>query len=57
MRLQATAGPYSSDHPLEWRSEELLSDDEGTMTRWHIHWISCGAADIDRIQAGLKPWR
>jgi len=44
-----------------WRAwvspDELLSDDEGTMNRWHIYWISCGAADVDRIHAGLKPWR
>lgn len=27
------------------------------MSRWHIYWISCGPADIDRIRAELKPWR
>ena len=37
--------------------QELLSDDRGTTSRWHIYWISCGAADIDRIKAELKAWR
>jgi hypothetical protein len=27
------------------------------MARWHIYWITCSAADIDRIQAALRPWR
>lgn len=44
-----------------WRAwispNEVLSDDQGTMNRWHIYWISCGRADIDRIQAELKSWR
>jgi len=44
-----------------WRAwispNEVLSDDQGTMNRWHIYWISCGPPDIDRIQAELKSWR
>jgi cupin fold WbuC family metalloprotein len=44
-----------------WRAwispRELACDDLGTSTRWHIYWISCSAADIDRIQAELEPWR
>ena len=44
-----------------WRAwispTELLSDDQGAMTHWHIYWISCEPADIDRIQVALKPWR
>jgi len=36
---------------------DALSDDQGTMTRWHIYWVSCRSADICRIQAQLKPWR
>jgi len=44
-----------------WRAwvsaEELLSDDQGTMSRWHIYWISCDATHVDRIQSALKPWR
>ena len=27
------------------------------MSVWHIYWIACGASDIGRIQAALKPWR
>ena len=44
-----------------WRAwispHEVLSDDQGTMSLWHIYWVSCGRADIERIQATLKPWR
>lgn len=37
--------------------DEVLSDEHGTMSRWHIYWISCGTVDVDRIQRELKPWR
>jgi hypothetical protein len=44
-----------------WRAwvspDEVLSDDQGTMSRWHIYWIRCDAADVDRIQSEIKPWR
>jgi len=44
-----------------WRAwispHEVLSDDQGTMSLWHIYWVSCRTADIERIQATLKPWR
>jgi len=36
---------------------EVLSDDAGSMRLWHIYWISCDEAAIDRIQRELKPWR
>ena len=36
---------------------QVLSDDHGSMSLWHIYWISSDAADIDRIQRELKPWR
>ena len=37
--------------------DEMLSDDAGTMCRWHICWVGCAAEDIERIQRQLKPWR
>jgi hypothetical protein len=37
--------------------DEVLSDDAGSMSLWHIYWISCDTAEIDRIQRELKPWR
>ena len=44
-----------------WRAwispQEMLSDDQGTMARWHIYWIACDAEDVDSIRAELKPWR
>jgi hypothetical protein len=44
-----------------WRAwispQEMLSDDQGTMARWHIYWIACEAEDVDRMRAELKPWR
>jgi hypothetical protein len=37
-----------------WRAwispHELVSDDQGTMARWHIYWIACDAEDADRIR-------
>jgi hypothetical protein len=36
---------------------EVLSDDQGTMSLWHVYWISCDATDIECIQRELKPWR
>jgi hypothetical protein len=44
-----------------WRAwisrDAALSDDRGTMTQWHIYWVTCSATEIDRIQRELKPWR
>jgi hypothetical protein len=37
--------------------QEVLTDDEGSMSLWHVYWISCDEAEIDRIQRELKPWR
>ena len=36
---------------------EVLSDDDGSMSLWHIYWISCDETQIDEIQRELKPWR
>ena len=36
---------------------ELLSDDDGSLSLWHIYWISCDEAEIEQIQRELKPWR
>ena len=37
--------------------EAIVCDDDGTTARWHIHWLTCTAADIGRLQRELKPWR
>ena len=46
---------------LVWKAwispHKVLSDDDGSMSLWHIYWISCDVAEIDRIQRELKPWR
>jgi hypothetical protein len=46
---------------LVWKAwispHKALSDDDGSMSLWHIYWISCDVAEIDRIQRELKPWR
>ncbi len=36
---------------------QMLSADDGSMSLWHIYWISCDPAEIDCIQRELKPWR
>jgi hypothetical protein len=53
--------PTLVDQLRVWRTwtspQAVLSDDHGTMLRWHIHWVTCSATDVDRVQSQLKPWR
>jgi hypothetical protein len=36
---------------------EVPCDAGGSMSLWHIYWISCDEMQIDEIQRELKPWR
>jgi hypothetical protein len=53
--------PTLVDELRVWRTwvspKAVLSDDRGTLARWHVRWVTCSAADIDRVQRQLKPWR
>ncbi len=58
---ESLADPTVVNRLNVWRAwispDQVPSDDRGTMSRWHIYWISCSEADIVRLQAELKPWR